>query len=214
MQEILKRFSLDFQNLILGFLLGASLIVAIGPQNVFVIEQGLKKQFTFLVCLICSICDVVLISIGLFLFTYFDNYFNPQVELILNLLLIIFLANFVLNKIRESYRGVSFNLEKKGEARKRILIKALGFSLLNPHVYSDTVFFIGNVSKDLQLEEKIFFGIGASLASITFFFLTGYLSQSFSDYLSNEKIMKKIDLLIILIMCFLVLGIVYKATMQ
>ena len=171
---------MEFQNLILGFLLGTSLIVAIGPQNIFVIEQGLKKQFTFLVCLICSICDVALISVGLYLFSYFDSYLSPQIELILNLFLIIFLAHFIWSKIRETYNGVSFNLTKKGGTRKRILLKTLGFSLLNPHVYSDTVFFIGNISKDLDLDEKLFFGLGASMSSITFFFTTGYLSRSFS----------------------------------
>ena len=202
---------MDFQNLILGFLVGTGLIVAIGPQNIFVIEQGLKKQFTFLVCLICSICDVVLISVGLYLFSYFDSYFSPTIELVLNLLLIIFLAHFIWNKIRESYHGVSFDLTKKRDTRKRILQKTLGFSLLNPHVYSDTVFFIGNISKNLEFDEKLFFGMGASMSSIIFFFTTGYLSRVCSEYLSNEKIMKKIDLIIILIMSFLVLGIVYKA---
>ena len=202
---------MDFQNLILGFLIGTSLIVAIGPQNVFVIEQGLKKQFTFLVCLICSICDVALISVGLYLFSYFDSYFNPTVELVLNLFLIIFLAHFIWNKIRESYKGVSFNLTKKQNSQKSILQKTLGFSLLNPHVYSDTVFFIGNISKSLEFNEKLFFGLGASMSSIIFFFTTGYLSRAFSEYLSNERIMKKIDLIIIFTMSFLVLGIVYKA---
>ena len=205
---------MDFQNLILGFLLGTSLIVAIGPQNIFVIEQGLKKQFTFLVCLICSICDVALISVGLYLFSYFDSYFSPTIELILNLLLIIFLGHFIWNKIRENYRGVSFDLTRKRDTRKRTLQKTLGFSLLNPHVYSDTVFFIGNMSKHLEFDEKIFFGLGASMSSIIFFFTTGYLSRLFSRYLSNKRIMKKIDFIIVLMMSFLVLSIVYKAIMN
>ena len=205
---------MDFQNLILGFLLGTSLIVAIGPQNIFVIEQGLKKQFTFLVCLICSICDVALISVGLYLFSYFDSYFSPTIELILNLLLIIFLAHFIWNKIRERYRGVSFDLTRKRDTRKRTLQRTLAFSLLNPHVYSDTVFFIGNMSKHLEFDEKIFFGLGASMSSIIFFFTTGYLSRLFSRYLSNKRIMKKIDFIIVLVMSFLVLSIVYKAIMN
>ena len=205
---------MDFQNLILGFLLGTSLIVAIGPQNIFVIEQGLKKQFTFLVCSICSICDVALISVGLYFFSYFDSYFSPTIELILNLLLIIFLGHFIWNKIRENYRGVSFDLTRKRDTRKRTLQKTLGFSLLNPHVYSDTVFFIGNMSKHLEFDEKIFFGLGASMSSIIFFFTTGYLSRLFSRYLSNKRIMKKIDFIIVLMMSFLVLSIVYKAIMN
>ena len=57
--------------LVLGFFTGMSLILAIGAQNIFVIEQGLKKQFTFLVCLICALSDFLLIFLGLFLFHYF-----------------------------------------------------------------------------------------------------------------------------------------------
>ena len=73
---------------LLGFLTGLSLILAIGAQNIFVIEQGLKKQHVFLVCLICSISDFILIFLGIFLFRYFTQYFNPTIELLLNILLI------------------------------------------------------------------------------------------------------------------------------
>ena len=75
----------------LGFITGLSLILAIGAQNIFVIEQGLKKQHVFLVCLICSISDLVLIFLGIFLFHYFIQYFNSTIELIFNILLIVFL---------------------------------------------------------------------------------------------------------------------------
>ena len=61
--------------IILGFITGLSLILAIGPQNIFVIEQGLKKEFVFIVCLICSISDFLLISLGVFIFYYFQFYF-------------------------------------------------------------------------------------------------------------------------------------------
>ena len=63
--------------LILGFLTGLSLILAIGAQNVFVIEQGLKKQYIFIVCFICSVSDFLLIFLGIFLFQYLNNYFTP-----------------------------------------------------------------------------------------------------------------------------------------
>ena len=75
--------------LILGFFTGLSLILAIGAQNIFVIEQGLKKQYVFLVCLICSISDLILIFLGIFLFQYFGDLFNSIIELILNILLFI-----------------------------------------------------------------------------------------------------------------------------
>ena len=65
--------------LILGFFTGFSLILAIGAQNIFVIEQGLKRQYIFLVCLICSISDLILIFLGIFLFQYFGDLFNSTI---------------------------------------------------------------------------------------------------------------------------------------
>ena len=73
--------------LLLGFFTGLSLILAIGAQNIFVIEQGLKKQHIFIVCLICSLSDLLLIFLGIFLFHYFSNFFTPTIELIFNILL-------------------------------------------------------------------------------------------------------------------------------
>ena len=75
--------------LFLGFFTGLSLILAIGAQNIFVIEQGLKKQFVFLVCLVCSLSDFLLIFLGIFLFHYFDQFFNRSIEILLNILLVI-----------------------------------------------------------------------------------------------------------------------------
>ena len=72
---------------LLGFFTGLSLILALGAQNIFVIEQGLKKQYVFLICLICSLSDLILIFLGIFLFHYFNQYFNETIELIFNLLL-------------------------------------------------------------------------------------------------------------------------------
>ena len=66
---------------ILGFFTGLSLILAIGAQNIFVIEQGLKKQFVFIVCAICAFSDFLLIFLGIFLFHYFESFFSPLVEL-------------------------------------------------------------------------------------------------------------------------------------
>ena len=85
--------------LFLGFFTGLSLIFAIGAQNIFVIEQGLKKQYIFLVCLICSISDLILIFLGIFLFEYLDYLFTSKIELLLNVLLFIFLIYFITNKI-------------------------------------------------------------------------------------------------------------------
>jgi L-lysine exporter family protein LysE/ArgO len=189
--------------LILGFLTGLSLILAIGAQNVFVIEQGLKKQYVFLVCLICSISDLILIFLGIFLFEYFKIYFTKNVELIFNILLFTFLIYFIYNKVRSLYKSSEINFENSTLSLKNIIAKTLGFTYLNPHVYSDTVFFLGNFSKNFLITNKYFFGIGASIASFLFFFSLGYLAKFFSNYLINSNTWKIINFFIIIFMTVL-----------
>ena len=127
--------------LILGFITGLSLIFAIGAQNIFVIEQGLKKEYIFLVCSICAISDFILIFFGIFLFSFFDNFFSFKIEFILNLLLFIFLVHFIWNKIKTQKSKIVINKNYKKYSFLKIIYKTLGFTYLNPHVYSDTVFF-------------------------------------------------------------------------
>ena len=191
--------------LILGFFTGLSLILAIGAQNIFVIEQGLKKQYVFLICLICSISDLILIFLGIFLFQYFGIFFDSSIELFLNILLFIFLIHFIYSKISIKKNKITISKKKEKVLLQNIILKTLGFTYFNPHVYSDTVFFLGNFSKNFLLIDKYYFGIGASLASLFFFFLLGYLSQFFSKYLKNGKVWKIINLIIIFFMSFLAL---------
>jgi len=193
----------DISFILLGFFTGLSLILAIGAQNIFVIEQGLKKQYVFLVCLICSISDLLLIFLGIFLFEYFRNFFSEIVELIFNLLLLGFLAYFVVDKIKIKYENFNINFDNNFISLKNIIIKTLGFTYLNPHVYSDTVFFLGNFSKNFLIIQKYYFGIGASIASFLFFFFLGYLSNYFSKYLKSKTIWKFINFFIIIFMSVL-----------
>ena len=188
------------EYLLLGFLTGLSLILAIGAQNIFVIEQGLKKQYVFLVCLICSLSDLLLIFLGIFLFQYFGNFFNSTIEFILNILLFIFLAYFIYGKISIQKNKINFNKDIKNITLTGITTKTLAFTYLNPHVYSDTVFFLGNFSKNLLVIDKYYFGIGASIASFLFFFTIGYLSKFLSKYFHSALIWKRINLFIIIFM--------------
>ena len=187
----------------LGFFTGLSLIFAIGAQNIFVIEQGLKKQYIFLVCLICLLSDLILIFLGIFLFEYFRIYFTNFIELIFNILLLVFLAYFIINKLRFNYDKLILNLKNKKISLTNIAIKTLGFSYLNPHVYSDTVFFLGNFSKNFLIAQKYYFGIGAAIASFLFFFSLGFLSKFLSKYLQNQMVWKFINVFIIIFMSIL-----------
>ena len=196
--------------LTLGFFIGLSLILAIGAQNIFVIEQGLKKQYIFLVCIICSLSDLILIFLGIFLFQYFGNFFNSTIEFILNILLFIFLVHFIYRKISIQKNNIDFNQEVKSISLTGIITKTLAFTYLNPHVYSDTVFFLGNFSKNFIASQKIFFGIGASIASFLFFFLIGYLSKYLSKFAKNQKVWNVINILIIIFMSFLTFFIITR----
>ena len=189
--------------ILLGFFSGLSLILAIGAQNIFVIEQGLKKKYIFLVCSICSISDLILIFLGIFLFEYFKIYFTQTVELFFNILLFIFLVYFVVIKIKSTYNRFNINLDKNKLSLKNVIIKTIGFTYLNPHVYSDTVFFLGNFSKNFLITQKYYFGIGASIASFLFFFALGYLSKFLSNYLQNQITWKIINLFIVIFMSIL-----------
>ncbi|MDC3126446.1 LysE family transporter [Candidatus Pelagibacter sp.] len=191
--------------LLLGFFTSLSLILAIGAQNLFVIEQGLKKQYTFIVCFICSISDCFLIFIGIFLFNYFNQYFTLKIELIFNILLVIFLIYFICSKIKLKSKQIEFNQNFKKTSLVSVIFKTLGFTYLNPHVYADTVFFLGNFSKSFLINDKIIFGVGASIASILFFFSIGYASNYFSKYLNNKKIWNIINWIIIFIMSVITL---------
>ena len=108
---------------------------------------------------------------------------------------------FLLFKYLEKYWD-KYPIEKKN-----VIFKTLGFTFLNPHVYSDTVFFLGNFSKSFLILEKYFFGIGATTASFLFFFSIGYLSQYFSKFLDDKKIWKYINIFIILFMFLIALYI-------
>ena len=195
------------EYVLLGFLTSLSLILAIGAQNIFVIEQGLKKQHVFLVCLVCSVSDLILIFVGIFLFHYFNQFFNPLVEFIFNLVLVVVLIHFIYSKIKTHYKEVNFQSNASAVSRLNIFLKTLGFTYLNPHVYSDTVFILGNFSKNYLLNQKFSFAIGASLASFLFFFTLGYLSNYLSKYANDKKIWQVINIFIIVFMSFLVLFI-------
>ena len=191
--------------LLLGLFTGLSLILALGAQNIFVIEQGLKREYIFIVCLICSVSDLILIFLGIFLFEYFNDFFSKEIELIFNILLFFFLIYFITTKIRTNYSDVSFEIKTEKNKLKNIIFKTLAFTYLNPHVYSDTVFFLGNLSKNFEITDKYYFGIGASISSFMFFFTLGYLSKFMSSYLRSVKVWKMINYFIITFMSFIAL---------
>ena len=191
------------ENLIFGFLTGGSLILAIGPQNIFVIEQGLKRNYIFTITTICAFSDVFLIFVGIFVFQFF-RFISWEIEFFLNVILVLFLVRFIWGKFKDLNK--IYNLENidKSKNLKNVILKTLAFTYLNPHVYSDTVFILGNLSKNFLLQEKFFFAIGASAASVLFFYCLGYLSSLSARFFTHRYAWKYINIFIILFMTALV----------
>ena len=196
------------ENLIFGFLTGGSLILAIGPQNLFVIEQGLKRDFVFTITTICAVSDVLLIFLGIFIYHIFD-FISLEVEIILNIILILFLTRYIKDKIVSLKKNYKIKNIKRSQNLKNIILKTLGFTYLNPHVYSDTVFILGNLSKNFKLYDKLYFAFGASFASIIFFYSLGYMSSMFANFIKKRNTWKYINIFIVAFMSVLVVYITY-----
>ena len=196
------------ENLVLGFLTGGSLILAIGPQNLFVIEQGLRRNFVFTITTICAASDILLIFFGIFIYHIFDS-IPLKVEIILNFILIVFLINYIKGKIGNLKEKYKIKKIEKSQNFKDIILKTLGFTYLNPHVYSDTVFILGNLSKNFVLQEKFYFAFGASFASIIFFYSLGFMSSAFANFIKKRNTWKYINSFIIFFMSILVAYITY-----
>ncbi len=197
------------ENLILGFLTGGSLILAIGPQNLFVIEQGLKRNFIFTVTTICIVSDILLIFLGIFVYHIFNSA-SLETEVALNTILVLFLIRFIKDKINELKISHKIKSIKRSQNLKNIVLTTLGFTYLNPHVYSDTVFILGNLSKNFELEGKFYFALGASFASILFFYSLGYMSSMFANIIKKKNTWRYINSFIVVFMSALVIYITYE----
>ena len=194
-----------------GFTTGLSFIMAIGAQNLFVIEQGIKKNHIFLVTTICAFSDFLLIFLGIFIFYSIQSIMTTKVTLFLNLALIAFLLHFIWGKIKSFRTSLEVNTSKEAIPKSAIIAQTLGFTFLNPHVYSDTVFILGNLSKSFDfLNQKILFGLGATLASFLFFYFIGYMGYFLRRYFLNKKIWNITNAIIIIYLIGLVIFLVFS----
>ena len=185
-----------------GFLISISLILALGPQNVFVLRQGLLRSHVFAACLICSISDALLIAAGVLGVGLFISEIE---ELAIGAAL--FLIFYGCLRIRSALDPKGMEVSE-GESKDLwpTILAGLAFTYLNPHVYGDTLLLIGGASSSYVGDEKLMFGIGAATASFVFFFSLGYGAQRLSPILNNPESWKIIDLFIAGIM-FTVAGI-------
>ena len=188
-----------------GFLLGFSLIFAIGAQNIFVLRQGLIKQYVLSVVLFCSFADMILIFIGVFgssLFVSQDIYWlKPYLFLFAAIWLFLYGCLRIKSVLRTDMQfGVNQEQDLNFWAT---IITVFIITFANPHVYLDTVFLLGTVSLQYEGYNKIFYGLGASCASFIFFFSLGFGSRILLPIMVNPKAWRVFDLCVAVIMFFL-----------
>ena len=189
-----------FDSALEGFALSIGLILALGPQNVFVMRQGLMRSHVFAVCLACSVFDALLITAGVLgvgsILAGIEG-----AEFMIAIGASIFLISYGLLRIKSAMSPVGMSTEGEGESDLAPTIAAAAaFTFLNPHVYVDTLLLIGGTSSRYLGDERVAFGIGAATASFVFFFSLGYGARGLSEILNKPKAWRYIDLSIACIM--------------
>lgn len=190
---------MSISDFIQGFIIGSSLIIAIGPQNLYVINQGLKKNYILIVVLLCSLSDSLLIVCGIYLS---NSLLNLNDSLIITMKLIggIWLILYGINKIKNSNSHNIENKEFKELSLNKVVFTTLAITYANPHVYLDTVVLLGSIS--VNFNNKFYFGLGAIVASFIFFFTLGYFSKFLSKYIKSKKVWFYIDNIMGFLMLF------------
>ena len=197
-----------------GLLLGLSLIIAIGAQNLFVFNQGLIGKHVLSVCLFCSISDALLILIGysgVYLIVENNNFLQ-------NLIIFVgffWLISYGILKIRDGMllaNKNSFNIHFSEISNKNLsktLLLIAGITWLNPHVYLDTVFLIGSISNSIHPDKQIPFLIGTITSSFLFFFFLGYIGYKIGPLINTPSLWKKINITLGIIMIFIAFNLIF-----
>ena len=192
-----------------GFLLGLSLIFAIGPQNAFVLRQGLLRQHVLAVVLFCSLSDALLITLGIAGLSWFISDFATQYSALLFGLAALWLSLYGLQRLRGAWRGESGMQAASGQHQR--LSAALGVAALltfaNPHVYLDTVVLLGTLSLQYFGAARVAFGVGAVLASLTFFSFLAVGARALAPLMGTTHSWRIIDTVIAFVMFALAYGL-------
>lgn len=183
-----------------GFLLGLSLIVAIGAQNAFILRQGLRREHVLPLVLTCALSDAVLIALGVAGFaTVLASV--TWLEPVMRYGGAAFLLAYALRSLWSAWKGGN-SLSPKGGERASLtaaLTTCLALTWLNPHVYLDTVVLLGSISTRHGGHEAAF-AIGAMTASVLFFFALGYGARLLAPLFASPLSWRLLDLLIAIVM--------------
>lgn len=193
-------------TLLAGLGLGLSLIVAIGAQNLFVLRQGVRREYVFTVATICALSDLTLISIGVAGLGAATTALPWLVEVV-RWAGAAFLIGYGLLAARRTLRPAAVAPEAPGTAstnRLQVVATCLALTWLNPHVYLDTVFLLGSVAAT-HGDERWWFAVGAMIGSIGWFYGLGYGARLLGRWLTTELGMRLLDGFVAVVM--MVLGI-------
>lgn len=186
------------------------MIIAIGAQNIHVIRNGIIRNHIFSISITCFLCDFLLMSVGVFFVAGLTSS-NKTLTFIISVLSICFLIYYGFCALRKARNG---NYVSDGEIQacersslKSAILSTLAITLLNPHVYLDTVVIIGGVSSSLSWQEKISFISGALIASLLWFFSLGFFSRFFLRFFTTNKSRIIFDTFVALFMWFLAINI-------
>lgn len=194
-----------------GFLLGASLIIAIGAQNAFILRQGLLRQHVFILSLICALSDALLIAAGVAgLGTLISQ--SPNLIMAVTVGGALFLFAYAVIAFRRALKPEVLQAAKSGETRLWPAIAAcLAFTFLNPHVYLDTVVLLGGLSAAYEGQARLAYGLGAATASFVWFFGLGYGARLLEPVFARPAAWRVLDLLIGVVMTAIGLSLVSRA---
>lgn len=184
-----------------GLLLGGSLIIAIGAQNAYVLKQGLLRSHVFLICLICSMSDAILITIGTTgVGKIVENHPNWLTGITWFGASYLFVFGVMSFKAALGNQTLHTEAARPSNNRKLIISTVLALTFLNPHVYLDTVLLIGSIASPYEGAERLYFTLGAITASFIWFFSLGYGARLLEPLFTKPTAWKILNMLIGLVM--------------
>jgi L-lysine exporter family protein LysE/ArgO len=177
-----------------GLGLGAGLIIAIGAQNAYVLRQGLRRQHVFAVASLCFLIDCTLIALGAGGFAGLLRAV-PSLPSLAAWGGALFLAGYSLRAFAAALRPQALTAAEGagGTTLKAALTTALALSLLNPHVYLDTVVLLGGIAARYPGGERLAFALGAMLASGLWFYGLGYGARRLAPLFASERAWRLLD---------------------
>ena len=192
-----------------GFLTGLTLIIAIGAQNAFVLRQGLRRDYIFMVVLFAALSDALLVFTGILGLGQLIVSVPYLLE-ILRFAGAAYLLWFAYGAVRRAiYPEVLVPGEKVVSSRWKVLATIAALTYLNPHVYIDTVLLLGTIGNQFG-DDRLLFGLGAAVASFTWFFSLGYLATTLSAFVGNKIFWRVFESLVAVVMIGIALTLVFN----